>query len=71
MVSLHGFSILILLTQSNHIKLSYSVVPSPFSGAYGYYTTFFLKSQTYVHIFFKKNKKFFEVIHNTEEEGAG
>ena len=51
MVSLHGFSILILLTQSNHKSALLFSCTRPFSGAYGYYTTFFLKSKTYVHIF--------------------
>ncbi len=70
MVSLHGFSILILLTQSNHKSALLFSCTRPFSGAYGYYTTFFLKSQTYVHIFLRKIKKFFGVIHNTEGKRA-
>ena len=58
MVSLHGFSILILLTQSNHKSALLFSCTRPFSGACGYYTTFFLKSQTYVHIFLRKIENF-------------
>ena len=70
MVSLHGFSILILLTQSNHKSALLFSCTRPFSGAYGYYTTFFLKSQTYVRILSRKIKKFFRVMHNTEGKRA-
>ena len=59
MVSLHGFSILILLTQSNHKSALLFSCTCPFSGACRYYTTFFLKNQTYVHIFLRKIKKIF------------
>ena len=69
MVSLHGFSILILLTQSNHKSALLFSCTRPFSGACGYYTTFFPKSQTYVRIFLRKIINFFGLIHNTEEEG--
>ena len=69
MVSLHGFSILILLTQSNHKSALLFSCTCPFSGACGYYTTFFLKSQTYVHIFSRKIKNFSEI--STIPKGKG
>ena len=68
MVSLHGFSILILLTQSIHKSALLFSCTSPFSGAYGYYTIFFLKSQTYVCIISRKTRKIFQVIHNAKGE---
>ena len=71
MVSLHGFSILILLTQSNHKSALLFSCTCPFSGACGYYTTFFLKSQTYVHIFLRKIKKFFRSYPQYERGSGG
>ena len=70
MVSLHGFSILILLTQSNHKSALLFSCTCPFSGACRYYTTFFLKSQTYVHIFLKKIKNFSELSTNQKERSG-
>ena len=71
MVSLHGFSILILLTQSNHKSALLFSCTGPFSGACGYYTTFFLKSQTYVRIFLRKIKKFFRRYPQYRRERGG
>ena len=71
MVSLHGFSILILLTQSNHKSALLFSCTCPFSGACGYYTIFFLKSQTYVHIFLRKIKKFFRSYPQYRREKGG
>ena len=71
MVSLHGFSILILLTQSIHKSALLFSCTCPFSGACGYYTTFFPKSQTYVHIFLRKIKKFFRRYPQYRRERSG
>ena len=71
MVSLHGFSILILLTQSNHKSELLFSCTGPFSGACGYYTTFLPKSQTYVHIFSRKIKKFFRSYAQYRREKGG
>ena len=71
MVSLHGFSILILLTQSNHKSALLFSCTRPFSGACGYYTTFSPKSQTYVHIFLRKIKKFFRSYPQYERGSGG
>ena len=68
MVSLHGFSILILLTQSIHKSALLFSCTRPFSGACGYYTLYKRKSQTYVHIFLRKVKQFFGVIHKPKEK---
>ena len=64
MVSLHGFSIPILLTQSNLKSALLFSCTCPFSGACAYYIPFRRKSQTYVCAFLRKCKKFFGVIHN-------
>ena len=71
MVSLHGFSVLILLTQSNHKSALLFSCTRPFSGACGYYTTFFSKSQTYVRIFLRKIKKFFRGYAQYRKERGG
>ena len=59
MVSLHGFSIPILLTQSNLKSALLFSCTSPFSGACVYYIPFRRKSQTYVCVFLRKCKKIF------------
>ena len=50
------------LTQSNHKSALLFSCTCPFSGACAYYITFFQKSQTYVRIFFKKNRKNFSEL---------
>ena len=71
MVSLHGFSILILLTQSNHKSALLFSCTRPFSGAYAYYIPSKRKSQTYVHIFLGKIKKFFRGYPQYRREQGG
>ena len=48
--------------QSNHKSALLFSCTCPFSGACRYYTTFFLKSQTYVHIFLRKKLKNFSEL---------
>ena len=69
MVSLHGFSILILLTQSNHKSALLFSCTRPFSGAYAHYIPLKRKCQTYVRIFLENSKIFFGVIHKPKENG--
>ena len=57
-------------TQFNQFinQLSYSVVPAPFQVHAGIIQPFSEKVKHMFTYFFKKNKKFFRVVHNTEEE---
>ena len=57
------------LTQSNHKSALLFSCTRPFSGACGYYTTFFLKNQTYVHIILRKIKNFSELCTMPKEKG--
>lgn len=62
MVSLHGFSIPILPTQSNLKSALLFSCTCPFSGAYAHYIPSRRKSQTYVCVFLRKCKKIFSEL---------